>query len=606
MTALLLTHILMHCRPGVVSHYSITTPETLQSVQRHWLVNYGSQLPDGIPYIMNIRYFDDYDAPTIPYPSYCVLMPGGFSYTPHTTETPGILKCAVLKNLAGEYVLTHAFVLMLGGHDCQQSGSIHERITHLQSTVKSCFTGAIRSKGKSQCTHLVPALCDSVQHAAMLVKLCDPAATSPARVLNALIRATCRKLQSCLCCLPDALAVPNPWWRGTATVMLHKGTFNPQAATPAEEQTQSASSGWASAAQRHRETPLQPTHTAAVSFQDSDYLPAEEVWAAAPKAPDSHPVVVRRPHRPKIVVSTALKLLLQSSADLQQQQLSGFPSTQPAESQLLSQKTAGATPLGQIVLKARSQYTPSAPMVPKLAPGQQSKLSAAAQSGTAQVPGSAAVAAAAQGLKRPAVPVPAGTSVVPALLKRPKLAGHAKPPIGKAAASQAKGAAAASKGQAAGRPVAAKKAVSKSSSKVPGTKSVPTSNAIQPNGHGMAASSTPGSQSHTGAATSGSGAANVLGVSAAAAPAAASIAASTAAPAPATAAAAPKAPRQRKKAEDIDLAEVEKKLHEKQAAGRLQDVSIPELKCFLKARKLPVGGKKSDLLARVEPLLVKA
>ena len=398
----------------------------------------------------------------------------------------------------------------------------------------------------------------------------------------------------------------NPWWKGTAAVMLHKHTFHPQAATPAEEQTRTASSGWASAAQMHRETPSEPTHTAAVTLQPSDYLPAGEVFATAPKAPDSQTVVVRRPCRPKIVVSSTLKLLLQSSADLQQQQLACFPSTQPAAS--LSQNPAGATPLGQIVLKARSQYTPLAPMVAKLASGQQSKQSAAAQSSSAQLPGGAAVAVAAQGLKRPAVPVPVGTSVIPALLKRPKLAGHAKPPTGKAGASQAKGAAAASKGQAAGRPVAAKKAVSKASTKVSSTKSVPTSNAVQPNGHGMAASATPGSQMHTAVATSG--AANVLGVSAAP-PAAATTAASMtaskgAAPAPATAAAAPKAPRQRKKAEDIDLAEVEKMLHEKQAAGRLQDVSIPELKCFLKARKLPVGGKKSDLLARVEPLLVKA
>lgn len=103
MTALVLTHILMHCRPGVISHVSATTPETLQSVQRHWLINYGSQLPDGIPYIMHIRYFDDYDAPTVPYPSWCVLMPGGFSYTPHKAGIPQ--QCFVLKQLAGETCL---------------------------------------------------------------------------------------------------------------------------------------------------------------------------------------------------------------------------------------------------------------------------------------------------------------------------------------------------------------------------------------------------------------------------------------------------------------------------------------------------------------------
>ena len=389
--------------------------------------------------------------------------------------------------------------------------------------------------------------------------------------------------------------------------MLHKHTFNPQAATPADGQTPAASSGWATAAQRHRETPSQPTNTAAATFQLSDYLPAEQVWAAAPKAPDSHIVLVKRPHRPKVEFSTGLKLLLQSSADLQQQQqrqqqqLACNPSTQPAALQLMSHMSAGATLLGQIVLKKRSQYMPSALTVPKLAQGQQTKQSAAAPSGSTQMPTSASAATGVQGLKRPAVPVPTGTPVAPALLKRPKLAGHAKPPPGKAGAGQAKGAAAAaSKGQPAGKPTAAKKAVPKASTKVLGSDSVPTSSTTQQIGHGVAASVAQANLGDDAAASYG--AAKTLGVSAAAA---ASIATSTeAAPVPVTAAAT-KAPRQRKKAEDIDLAEVEKKIHEKQAAGRLQDVSIPELKCFLKARKLPVGGKKSDLLTRVEPLLVK-
>ena len=395
--------------------------------------------------------------------------------------------------------------------------------------------------------------------------------------------------------------MPNPFWKGKATVMLHKHTFKPQAAAPADGQTPAAGSGWATAAQRHRETPSQPTNTAAVTFEPADYLPAEQVCAAAPTAPDSQTVLVTRPRRPKVEVSTGLKLLLQSSADLhqhQQQQLACIPNTQPAVSQLLSHKLDGATPLGQIMLKKRSQYMPSAPTVPKLAQGQQSKQSAVAPPGGAQVPGSAAVATAVQVLKRPAVPVPTRPSVAPALLKRPKLAGHAKLPTSKTGAGQAKGTAA-SKGQGAGKPASAKKAVSKAPTKVPGTNSVRASSTQQ---HSVATSAAQASLGNV--AILNSAAAKILATSAAAP--AASVATSTeAVPAPATAAVI-KAPRQRKKAEDVDLAEVEKKMHERHAAARLQDVSIPELKCFLKARKLPVGGKKSDLLARVEPLLVKA
>ena len=97
---LLTTHILMRCRPGIISHFGTCMPETLQSIQRHWLITYGSQLPDGVPYIVHIRHVDDYDAPTIPYPSCCVLMPGGLSYTPHKPGTQQ--QCLLLKQLAGE------------------------------------------------------------------------------------------------------------------------------------------------------------------------------------------------------------------------------------------------------------------------------------------------------------------------------------------------------------------------------------------------------------------------------------------------------------------------------------------------------------------------
>lgn len=147
-----MTDILMRGRPGIVSHVSATTPETLQSVQCHWLVSYGSQLPDGIPYIMHIRHFDDYDAPTIPYPGWCVLMPGGFSYTPHTTVTPQILKRCVLKQLEGEYVLTHAspshvetaFVSCLAG----MIVSIHQWITYLLDCCQPLFHRCHKVKGQ--------------------------------------------------------------------------------------------------------------------------------------------------------------------------------------------------------------------------------------------------------------------------------------------------------------------------------------------------------------------------------------------------------------------------------------------------------------------------
>jgi 2-methylisocitrate lyase-like PEP mutase family enzyme len=38
---------------------------------------------------------------------------------------------------------------------------------------------------------------------------------------------------------------------------------------------------------------------------------------------------------------------------------------------------------------------------------------------------------------------------------------------------------------------------------------------------------------------------------------------------------------------------------EKAAAGKLEDLTIPEMKCFLKDRKLAVSGKKADLIARI-------
>ena len=78
-------------------------------------------------------------------------------------------------------------------------------------------------------------------------------------------------------------------------------------------------------------------------------------------------------------------------------------------------------------------------------------------------------------------------------------------------------------------------------------------------------------------------------------------------PAPGGDSAAAKAPpRKRTKADDLDTAQVEVKVRERHAAGQLDKLSIPELKCFLKARKQAVGGKKADLVARVAELLARA
>jgi hypothetical protein len=58
-------------------------------------------------------------------------------------------------------------------------------------------------------------------------------------------------------------------------------------------------------------------------------------------------------------------------------------------------------------------------------------------------------------------------------------------------------------------------------------------------------------------------------------------------------------PRKRTKAGDLDAAHVEAKVRAQHAAGALDKLSIPEMKVFLKARKLPLGGKKADLVARL-------
>ena len=87
------------------------------------------------------------------------------------------------------------------------------------------------------------------------------------------------------------------------------------------------------------------------------------------------------------------------------------------------------------------------------------------------------------------------------------------------------------------------------------------------------------------------------GAAAAAAAAAAALALGDTAPGPAK-------PRPvRPKAPELDAAQVQAKIMELFATGQQQKLNLPEIKCFLRARKVPVGGKKADLLVRVRDLL---
>ena len=49
----------------------------------------------------------------------------------------------------------------------------------------------------------------------------------------------------------------------------------------------------------------------------------------------------------------------------------------------------------------------------------------------------------------------------------------------------------------------------------------------------------------------------------------------------------------------LNYMQVEAKVREKAAQGKLSDLTIPDMKCFLKGRKLAVAGKKADLVASV-------
>ena len=89
---------MLQCRPAIVSHVSTDTADE-SSLRQQWLVNAGVHLPATISYIVHVRFVDDCDAPTVPYPSCCVLAPGGLSYTSHKPGTHAQL--GVLRKLTG-------------------------------------------------------------------------------------------------------------------------------------------------------------------------------------------------------------------------------------------------------------------------------------------------------------------------------------------------------------------------------------------------------------------------------------------------------------------------------------------------------------------------
>ena len=85
---------------------------------------------------------------------------------------------------------------------------------------------------------------------------------------------------------------------------------------------------------------------------------------------------------------------------------------------------------------------------------------------------------------------------------------------------------------------------------------------------------------------------------------AAPIAAALAGPAAGDTAAGPARPRAaRPKAAELDAAQVQAKIMALYAKGQQQKLTLPEIKCFLRAHKVPVGGNKADLLVRVKDLL---
>lgn len=61
----------------------------------------GLELPADIAYFVHVRFQDDDDAPTVPYPSCCMLAPGGMSYSAHKPGSGSHVQ--LLKTLTGVF-----------------------------------------------------------------------------------------------------------------------------------------------------------------------------------------------------------------------------------------------------------------------------------------------------------------------------------------------------------------------------------------------------------------------------------------------------------------------------------------------------------------------
>ena len=362
--------------------------------------------------------------------------------------------------------------------------------------------------------------------------------------------------------------------------------------------------GWATATERQHQE-----HSTADpdAVPWSGFLPVNDVLAAVPLSRDAAFPASQCPRRPKVQVSDSLKSLLDSTAHTgtsarTPNQVAWQPARK-AQSSAANIAVTDTTPVRSIVFNKRVLPTiPKANNPDPLQTGVQSndKLSlAAADAG-----------------KRPAnVPIAA---IVPSFTKRPKLASTAKPLAAgsragavkvssKAAAGGNKEATAIKKKAAAKKSAASKPVTSATGHVVTPAALLPVSVAadrMQSSSIAAAAATIAAVNPCSTAADAGvtAAAANTPGQHAVVPDQSATVAAEH----PTAAPVAPvKAPRQRKKAEDIDLTITEKKIRDKHAAGSLTDLSIPEMKCFLKAHKVPVGGKKAELIAKLELFLNK-
>lgn len=374
--------------------------------------------------------------------------------------------------------------------------------------------------------------------------------------------------------------------------------------------------GWATGTERQHQMHSLPQDTSTdISNPGCNgplqpFQPAEQLLAAVPTNACAFTPTSQRPRRPKVHLSDSLQSFLNTA--LSNSNSSNPTSQANAHKLALPAATAAAcstVPVNIAAFKKRAQPNAAAPTA---------MTSIDAEQTIAEPLPAAALAL--QAAKRPVL-TPA-VAIVPSFAKRPKLAGPAKAPASsKGQAIGSRTIAAGSKAAAAGikdNAVIKKKTMAK---KAAGSKLMPTANAQIANPEAAAAavllhSATPEAAAAvlaTNALPATAGTVACAGVTAGTLAAGQSAMGLpdqpvTALPpaAAATPAAPTKAPRQRKKADDIDLAAVEKKVLEKHAAGSLNDLSIPELKCFLKARKATVGGKKADLIARLQPLLSTA